>query len=87
MHDPLCIAYLTHPHLFEGKRYRVDVELSGHYTAGTTSVDLWGYRLPELTAMSDPTSRASWGRYGKNVWVAEKLDVSLRVRRSSAPRT
>lgn len=79
VHDPLCIAFLSHPSLFEGKRYRVDVELAGKHTAGTTSVDIWDYRLPELTAMSDPTSRESWGRLGKNVWVAESMDVRASV--------
>ncbi|KAM0755625.1 uridine nucleosidase [Meredithblackwellia eburnea MCA 4105] len=77
VHDPLCIAYLSHPHLFQGTRYRVDVETSGKYTAGTTSVDLWEYRKDELTAMEkDPDSRESWGKYGKNVWLAEKMDVA-----------
>lgn len=76
MHDPLCIAYLSHPHLFKGTRYRVDVEVHGTHTAGTTSVDLWGYRDAALVDMDDPTSRASWGRNGKNVWVAEQVDVS-----------
>ena len=102
VHDPLCIAYLlsgTHPNLFKGKRYRVDVELAGQHTAGTTVVDLYNYREKELTAMSgesvaallwgsytglnadlpsptsDPESRESWGRLGKNVWVAEQVDV------------
>lgn len=75
VHDPLCIAYLSHPHLFKGTRFRVDVETIGRHTAGTTSVDLWGYRDAELTAMEDPESRASWGRFGKNVWVAEEVDV------------
>lgn len=84
VHDPLCIAYLARPELFEGKRYRVDVELAGKHTAGTTVVDLYDYRSSEslkwdsadrLTAMVDPSSRESWGRRGKNVWVAEKVDV------------
>lgn len=78
VHDPLCVAYLTHPELFKGKRYRVDVELAGTFTAGTTSVDLWDYRLADLTAFAeDPSSRESWGRFGKNVWVAEEVDVSF----------
>lgn len=41
VHDPLCVAWLSHPELFKGKRYRVDVELVGKETAGTTVVDLW----------------------------------------------
>ncbi|GAA6063844.1 hypothetical protein JCM10212_003591 [Sporobolomyces blumeae] len=76
VHDPLCVAYLARPDLFKGKRYRVDVELEGKYTAGTTSVDLWEYRKDELVAWKeDPESRASWGRLGKNVFVLEHLDV------------
>lgn len=76
MHDPLCITWLTHPHLFKSKRYRVDVEVSGTYTAGTTVVDLWDYRQADLTAMVDPESRASWGRSGKNVLILEQVDVA-----------
>ncbi|GJN92195.1 hypothetical protein Rhopal_005225-T1 [Rhodotorula paludigena] len=76
VHDPLCIAYLSHPHLFRGERYRVDVELEGKYTAGTTVVDLWEYRKDELVDYKeDPESRKSWGRLGKNVFVLEQLDV------------
>ncbi|KAI5477138.1 uridine nucleosidase Urh1 [Pseudohyphozyma bogoriensis] len=85
VHDPLCIAYLSHPHLFKGKRYRVDVELGGSHTAGATVVDVYDYRSSNsawdprsaapLSAMGDPESRESWGRNGKNVWVAEELDV------------
>lgn len=54
VHDPLCIAFLlaeSHPNLFKGKRYRVDVETAGTHTAGTTVVDLYNYREKELTAM------------------------------------
>ncbi|GAA5859770.1 hypothetical protein JCM1840_006446 [Sporobolomyces johnsonii] len=76
VHDPLCIAYLAKPELFRGKRYRVDVELEGKWTAGTTSVDLWEYRKDELTEWKkDPESRESWGKFGKNVFVLEELDV------------
>ncbi|GAA5889937.1 hypothetical protein JCM5296_003654 [Sporobolomyces johnsonii] len=76
VHDPLCIAYLAKPELFRGKRYRVDVELEGKWTAGTTSVDLWEYRKDELTEWKkDPDSRESWGKFGKNVFVLEELDV------------
>ena len=53
----------------------MDVEVTGTHTAGTTVVDLWGYRDSELTAMSDPESRESWGRLGKNVLVLEEVDV------------
>jgi uridine nucleosidase len=76
VHDPLCLAWLTHPHLFKSKRYRVDVEVAGTHTAGTTVVDLWEYRKADLTAMVDPESRESWGRLGKNVLVLEQVDVA-----------
>lgn len=83
VHDPLCIAYVARPGLFEGKRYRVDVELEGKWTAGTTSVDLYEYRTPDLASWKqDPESRESWGALGKNVFVLEQLDV--RRRRHSA---
>ncbi|GAA6007257.1 hypothetical protein JCM11491_003064 [Sporobolomyces phaffii] len=76
VHDPLCVAYIARPDLFKGTRYRVDVELEGKWTAGTTSVDLWDYRSSELTAWkADPESRESWGSLGKNVFVLEELDV------------
>ncbi|GAA5844495.1 hypothetical protein JCM3766R1_007142 [Sporobolomyces carnicolor] len=76
VHDPLCIAYVARPGLFEGKRYRVDVELEGKWTAGTTSVDLYEYRTPDLASWKqDPESRESWGALGKNVFVLEQLDV------------
>lgn len=80
VHDALCMAFVAHPEMFKGTRHRVDVELAGQYTAGTTSVDLWGYRNAGLTAMHNPSSRASWGREGKNVWVCEQVDVSARAR-------
>ncbi|TNY19575.1 uridine nucleosidase [Rhodotorula diobovata] len=76
VHDALCIAYLARPEIFQGKRYRVDVELQGEHTTGTTVVDLWEYKKDELTEFKkDPDSRASWGRLGKNVFVLEELDV------------
>ncbi|GAA6035970.1 hypothetical protein JCM8097_005192 [Rhodosporidiobolus ruineniae] len=76
VHDPLCVAYLARPEMFKGKRYRVDVELEGTHTQGTTVVDLYGYRDEELVDWkADPESRASWGRFGKNVYVLEQLDV------------
>ncbi|GAA5901574.1 hypothetical protein JCM8208_001543 [Rhodotorula glutinis] len=76
VHDALCIAYLARPDLFKGKRYRVDVELTGEHTTGTTVVDLWDYKKAELVEWKeDPESRASWGRLGKNVFVLEELDV------------
>jgi len=65
IHDAVAMTYVAHPELFEGKRYRVDVELAGLYTAGETVVDLWDYRKCDDT----------WGVTGKNVLVTEKLDV------------
>lgn len=77
MHDALCIAYLARPDIFRTKRYRVDVELEGTYTQGTTVVDLYEYRKDELTDyLADPESRKSWGKFGKNAMLLEELDVS-----------
>lgn len=57
----------------------MDVETVGKYTAGTTSVDLWGYRDEELKfgkgKGNDEEGRESWGREGRNVWVAESVEV------------
>ncbi|GAA5972656.1 hypothetical protein JCM11641_002959 [Rhodosporidiobolus odoratus] len=76
VHDPLCIAYLAMPELFKGKRYRVDVELEGKFTQGTTSVDLYNYRDAELVDWkADPDSRKGWGKLGKNVYILEELNV------------
>lgn len=76
MHDALCIAYLARPEIFEGTRYRVDVELEGTYTQGTTVVDLYEYRKEELVEFKkDPESRKSWGKRGKNAVMLEELDV------------
>jgi hypothetical protein len=62
--------------LFQGRRLRVDVELTGEFTQGCTSVDLYNYREAELTDWKeDPESKKSWGKKGKNVFVLEKLDV------------
>ncbi|BGP52477.1 hypothetical protein JCM8202_000124 [Rhodotorula sphaerocarpa] len=76
VHDALCIAYLARPEIFEGTRYRVDVELEGTYTQGTTVVDLYDYRKEELVEFKkDPESRKSWGKRGKNAVMLEELDV------------
>ncbi|KAK4057653.1 Uridine nucleosidase 1 [Microbotryomycetes sp. JL221] len=76
VHDPLCVFYVAFPEKFTGTRFRVDCELTGTYTAGTTSVDLWGYKTNEMIDwIRDPGSRESWGRFGKNVWLAESVDV------------
>lgn len=77
VHDALCIAYLARPDIFHAKRYRVDVELEGAYTQGTTVVDLYDYRKDELKDFNaDPESRRSWGKFGKNALLLEELDVS-----------
>ncbi|KAK4055123.1 Uridine nucleosidase 1 [Microbotryomycetes sp. JL201] len=67
VHDPLCLFFVTSPGSFEGKRYRVDVELAGQHTAGTTVIDLYNFReLPQ---------DGLWGKEGRNVWVAETADI------------
>ncbi|GAA5873068.1 hypothetical protein JCM3774_000327 [Rhodotorula dairenensis] len=76
VHDALCIAYLARPDIFRTKRYRVDVELEGAYTQGTTVVDIYDYRKDELKDyIADPESQRSWGRFGKNAVLLEELDV------------
>ncbi|GAA5824143.1 hypothetical protein JCM3770_001407 [Rhodotorula araucariae] len=71
LHDALTVAYAAHPELFKGKRYRVDVELSGAHSLGATVVDLWGYKKDELDR-----SESNWGRDGRNVFVLEEVDVA-----------
>lgn len=66
LHDALTIAYLHNPELFQGKRYRVDVELSSGHCMGETVVDVWNYR---------GCSEESWGRDGKNCFVVQEVDV------------
>ncbi len=39
LHDPCAVFALTHPELFEFKRFHVDVELNGALTRGMTVVD------------------------------------------------
>lgn len=39
LHDPCAVMALTHPELFEFKRFHVDVELDGTLTRGMTVVD------------------------------------------------
>ena len=67
LHDALTIAYLAKPELFQSRRYRVDVEMSGVLTAGETVVDIWNYRKTD----------DSWGVAGKNCLVAQEVDVSF----------
>lgn len=67
LHDPLTIAYLSHPEIFKVRRYRVDVELAGTHTTGETIVDLWNYQ-----GLEDDDN---WGVDGKNCLVAESVDV------------
>ncbi|GAA5856742.1 hypothetical protein JCM8547_008818 [Rhodosporidiobolus lusitaniae] len=71
LHDALTVAYIAKPELFKGTRYRVDVELNGTHTLGSTVVDLWEYKKAYL----DP-SPSNWGRNGKNVLVLEEVDIA-----------
>ncbi len=48
LHDPLAIAFLTHPTLFEVVDAFVQVETSGDLTRGTTVADLRGKRSPHI---------------------------------------
>ncbi|GAA5988992.1 hypothetical protein JCM5350_001743 [Sporobolomyces pararoseus] len=70
LHDALTIAYISNPELFTATRYRVDVELSGTHSFGSTVVDLWDYKSDQLDL--DP---ANWGRNGKNVLVLDSVQV------------
>ena len=65
LHDPLTIAFVSRPDLFNCRRYRVDVELGGTHTSGETVVDVWDYRHCDQ----------SWGPLGKNCLVAQSVDV------------
>lgn len=67
LHDALTIAYVSAPELFQSKRYRVDVELTGVHSIGQTVVDVWQY-----TDCDD-----TWGSSGRNCLVTEKLDVRI----------
>ncbi|GAA5921816.1 hypothetical protein JCM3775_001838 [Rhodotorula graminis] len=71
LHDALAVAFVSHPELFKGKRYRVDVELSGTHSLGATVVDLWEYQKASL----DP-DESNWGRNGKNVLILESVDAA-----------
>lgn len=71
VHDPLTVAYLARPDLFEGRRYNVQVETSSPLTLGTTVVDLWNYLRIDPPA----DDRSGWGEDGLNVLVIEKADV------------
>ncbi|GAA6034119.1 hypothetical protein JCM8097_000705 [Rhodosporidiobolus ruineniae] len=71
LHDALTVAYISNPELFEGTRYRVDVELTGTHSFGATVVDLWDYKRDSLDH-----SPENWGRDGKNVLVLERVDVA-----------
>lgn len=66
LHDALAVAWVARPELFEGKRYRVDVELTGEHSTGETVVDVMNYRATD----------ESWGPTGKNCFVTEKLRVA-----------
>lgn len=69
LHDALTVAYISHPELFQGKRYRVDVVTEG-LAAGATIVDLWEYQKATVDQ-----AEGNWGRTGKNVLVLEKVEV------------
>ena len=69
LHDALTVAFISHPELFQGTRYRVDVVTEG-IAAGATVVDLWQYQKDTIDQ-----SESNWGRNGKNVLVLEKVDV------------
>ncbi|GAA5925690.1 nucleoside hydrolase [Sporobolomyces koalae] len=70
LHDALTIAYISNPELFTATRYRVDVELSGVHSFGSTVVDLWDYKSEQLD--HDPSN---WGKTGKNVLVLDSVQV------------
>jgi len=67
LHDALTIAYVQRPELFQGTRYRVDVELNEGLCMGETVVDIWNYK---------GLNEESWGREGKNCFVVQDVDVS-----------
>lgn len=77
LHDALTIAYVSRPELFTGRRYKVDVELTGAHTSGQTVADVWGYLKADDT----------WGRTGKNCEVATDLDVCVVIFFSSCTLT
>lgn len=66
LHDALTIAYVQKPELFQGKRYRVDVELNVGHCMGETVVDMWNHK---------GLNEESWGREGKNCFVVQEMDV------------
>ena len=42
LHDPLVIAYLLRPDLFQTRHVNVAIETSSELTRGMTVVDYWG---------------------------------------------
>jgi uridine nucleosidase len=76
LHDALTVAYISQPELFQGKRYRVDVELTGTHTSGETVVDVWNYQACDEN---------SWGVGSKNCVVTQSVDVSFLNRYGIAP--
>ena len=66
LHDALTIAYVARPDLFQTKRYKVDIELTGTHSLGETIVDIWNYT---------PCDDSTWGRDGRNCLVTESLNV------------
>ncbi|KAJ7902381.1 uridine nucleosidase [Mycena leptocephala] len=67
LHDALTVAYVSQPELFQGKRYRVDVEPTGTHTSGETVVDVWNYQACDEN---------SWGVGSKNCVVTQSVDVN-----------
>ncbi|KAJ7853903.1 uridine nucleosidase, partial [Mycena leptocephala] len=67
LHDALTVAYISQPELFQGKRYRVDVELTGTHTSGETVVDVWNYQACDEEFV---------GVGSKNCVVTQSVDVN-----------
>lgn len=62
LHDPCAVAYVIAPHLFECKRYRVDIETRSALSAGQTVVDVWGQsgKAPNATVTLKMDVDAFW---------------------------
>ncbi|GMH32973.1 hypothetical protein BSKO_00807 [Bryopsis sp. KO-2023] len=43
MHDPCAVVYVSHPHLFEVKPLRVEIETASPLSSGQTVCDVWGF--------------------------------------------
>ena len=42
LYDPLCVAWLLRPELFEGRQVNLEVEIASELSMGSTVVDYWG---------------------------------------------